>query len=126
MDIILIEGLKVETVVGCLAWEREILQPLILDLEILCDLSKPMLSDDLQDTINYAEICDLSTQIIQKVQPKLIEYAGYIVLKQLFERFLEIMSIKITIRKPAIIPQAQSVGICIERQRNDFCFSTGE
>jgi len=32
MDAIIIEGLKVDTVVGCFNWERQIIQPLMLDL----------------------------------------------------------------------------------------------
>ena len=57
MDAIIIEGLKVDTVVGCFAWERQIHQPLMLDLTIQHDLSTAAQSDDLQDTINCAQIC---------------------------------------------------------------------
>ena len=38
MDAIIIEGLKVETVIGCFDWERQIIQPLMLDLVIQTDL----------------------------------------------------------------------------------------
>lgn len=120
MDIILIEGLNVETVIGCFAWEREIIQPLSLDLNILYDLSKAAQSDQLVDTINYAEICEISAQVIQSKQPKLIEHAAQLVINKLFDAFDGIEKITITIRKPAIIPQAQSVGICLERKRNDI------
>lgn len=34
MDAIIIEGLKVDTVIGCFNWERQIIQPLMLDLTI--------------------------------------------------------------------------------------------
>ncbi|MCF8999256.1 dihydroneopterin aldolase [Acinetobacter nectaris] len=126
MDVILIEGLKVDTVVGCFAWERQIHQPLMLDLTIYYDLSKAAISDDLNDTINYAQICELSAEVIQKTQPKLIEHAAQLVLEKLFETFIGIEKITITIRKPAIIAQANSVGIRLERQRNDFCTRTCE
>lgn len=48
MDIILVEGLKVDTVIGCFAWERQIHQPLLLDLTIYYDLSNAAVSDDLR------------------------------------------------------------------------------
>ena len=64
MDAIIIEGLKVETVVGCFTWERQIQQPLMLDLIIATNLSQAAASDELQDTLNYAEICSISTQVI--------------------------------------------------------------
>lgn len=120
MDIILIEGLKVETVIGCFDWEREIYQPLLLDLEISHDLSKAAQSDELDDTVNYAEICEMSAVAIQTKKPQLIEHAAQLVLEALFNAFGGIDKIIITIRKPAIIPQAQSVGIRLERQRNDL------
>ena len=126
MDAIIIEGLKVETVVGCFAWERQIQQPLMLDLIIATNLSQAAASDELQDTLNYAEICSISAQVIQQAAPKLIEHAAQLVLDALFTTFAAIESITITIRKPAIIPEANSVGIRLERHRNDFCPRTGE
>ena len=60
MDAIIIEGLKVETVVGCFNWERQIIQPLMLDLTINTSLEKASNSDELDDTLNYAEISHIS------------------------------------------------------------------
>ena len=80
MDAIIIEGLKVETVVGCFNWERQIIQPLLLDLSIQCSLEQAACSDELEDTLNYAEICEISAQVIQAAQPKLIEHAAKLVL----------------------------------------------
>ncbi|NWK73722.1 dihydroneopterin aldolase [Acinetobacter cumulans] len=126
MDAIIIEGLKVETVVGCFNWERQIIQPLMLDLQINTSLEQASNSDELDDTLNYAEICEISAKVIQEAQPKLIEHAAKLVLNALFTTFPVVESIMITIRKPAIIPQANSVGIRLERHRNDIRLSTGE
>lgn len=126
MDAIVIEGLKVNTVVGCFNWERQIIQPLMLDLMIHTNLEVAASSDELEDTLNYAEICSISAEVIQKAQPKLIEHAAKLVLNALFSTYPAIESIKIIIRKPAIIAEANSVGIRIERHRNDLRLSTGE
>ena len=126
MDTIIIEGLKVDTVIGCLNWERQIIQPLMLDLTIHNDLNQAAQSDELDDTLNYAQICELAAQVIQQAKPKLIEHAAQLVLEKLFLVFPSIESIIITIRKPAIIAQANAVGIRLERNRNDFCARTGE
>ena len=126
MDAIIVEGLKVETVVGCFDWERQIIQPLMLDLIIHTDLEQASNSDALVDTLNYAEICEISAKVIQTAQPELIEHAAKLVLNALFTTFDAIESIMITIRKPAIIAQANSVGIRLERHRKDFRPSTGE
>ena len=126
MDAIVIEGLKVETVVGCFNWERQIQQPLMLDLEIATCLAQAGESDDLVDTLNYAEICEISSQVIVNAAPKLIEHAAKLVVDALFATYPAIESIKITIRKPAIIAQANSVGIRLERHRHDIRPRTGE
>ncbi|WP_288401636.1 dihydroneopterin aldolase [uncultured Acinetobacter sp.] len=126
MDAIIIEGLKVDTVVGCFNWERQIIQPLMLDLTIHNDLTQAAQSDELEDTLNYAQICELAAQVIQQAQPKLIEHAAQLVLECLFRTFPSIESIVITIRKPAIIAQANAVGIRLERNRNNFCARIGE
>ncbi|MEG0132313.1 MAG: dihydroneopterin aldolase, partial [Acinetobacter sp.] len=122
----IIEGLKVDTVIGCFNWERQIIQPLMLDLTIHNDLTQAANSDELDDTLNYAQICELVAQVIQAAQPKLIEHAAQLVLESLFTTFPSIESISITIRKPAIIAQANAVGIRLERNRNNFCARTGE
>ncbi|MEG0343519.1 MAG: dihydroneopterin aldolase, partial [Acinetobacter sp.] len=115
MDAIIIEGLKVDTVVGCFNWERQIIQPLMLDLIIQTSLEQASNSDQLEHTLNYAEICEISAKVIQKKQPELIEHAAKLVLNTLFTTFPSIESIMITVRKPAIIAQANSVGIRLER-----------
>lgn len=117
MDSIVIEGLNVPTVIGCFDWERQITQPLLLDLTIFTDLAQAAASDELIHTLNYAEICELSAITIQQAKPKLIEHAAQLVINALFEHFISIQTIHIVIRKPAIIPQAQSVGIRLERHR---------
>ncbi|MEG0827667.1 MAG: dihydroneopterin aldolase [Acinetobacter sp.] len=126
MDAIIIEGLKVDTVVGCFNWERQIIQPLMLDLIIQTSLEQASNSDQLEHTLNYAEICEISAKVIQKKQPELIEHAAKLVLNTLFTTFPSIESIMITVRKPAIIAQANSVGIRLERHRNDIRLSSGE
>lgn len=126
MDAIIIEGLKVDTVVGCFNWERQIIQPLMLDLIIQTSLEQASNSDQLEHTLNYAEICEISAKVIQKKQPELIEHAAKLVLNTLFTTFPTIESIMITVRKPAIIAQANSVGVRLERHRNDIRLSSGE
>jgi 7,8-dihydroneopterin aldolase/epimerase/oxygenase len=84
VDAIIIEGLKVETVVGCFNWERQIIQPLMLDMIIQTDLEQASNSDDLDHTLNYAEICEIAAKVIQDAKPELIEHAAKLVINALF------------------------------------------
>lgn len=49
-------------VIGCFNWERQIIQPLMLDLHIQTSLEQASNSDELVDTLNYAEICEISAK----------------------------------------------------------------
>lgn len=57
-DHILINGLRVVSVVGVLEHERQSPQPLQIDVDIQLDLHDAGLSDDLSETVHYGEVCE--------------------------------------------------------------------
>ncbi|NOR51961.1 MAG: FolB domain-containing protein, partial [Gammaproteobacteria bacterium] len=65
MDIIYLNDLKIETVIGIYDWEREIKQIVVLDLDMAADIHKAAISDSIEDTINY-----------KAVSKRLIEFVG--------------------------------------------------
>lgn len=119
-DCIIIEGLKVETVIGCLDWERQILQPLLIDLKIYTDLSVAGKSDDLVNTLNYVDICQYVTEIICERKAQLIEHVAYLVMAKLMQRFPTIEQIDITVHKPEIIKQTKSIAVHMQRSREQI------
>ena len=48
MDIVYVRGLEVKTVIGVYEWEREIKQPVCIDLDMACDFGKAAATDDHQ------------------------------------------------------------------------------
>ncbi|MAR35156.1 MAG: dihydroneopterin aldolase [Chloroflexi bacterium] len=118
-DKINIKNLVVYGVIGINSWERETKQKIEIDLEIESDLSKAMISDDINDTVNYRTI---SKNIIQHV-----ENSEYYLVEKLAKNLLEICfkedpncnSVKITIRKPGAVRFAESVGVTIMRKKNE-------
>lgn len=58
MDQVFIRGLRVEALIGVYEREREARQPLLVDLELAFDNRVPAASDDLSDTLDYAEISE--------------------------------------------------------------------
>lgn len=56
MDVIALQGIRVKGKHGVDPREREHEQPFIVDLTLELDLSAAARSDDLRDTVNYAEI----------------------------------------------------------------------
>lgn len=114
MDKIFIHELKIETIIGCLAWERQVKQPVILDLEIDYDLKSAGLSDDLNQTIDYHLLAQTLTGFIQNSQFKLIEALAEQAAKLMLETFsLNRVVLKVT--KFSAVPQAKSVSVSIVR-----------
>lgn len=56
MDRIFISGLRVNAIIGCYPAERERRQGVTIDVELETDLAEAARSDELADTVNYAEI----------------------------------------------------------------------
>src|SRR5690606_18389746 len=56
MDMVFIEALAVDCVIGIYDWERRVHQRLLFDLELGFDNRKPAATDDIADTLDYKAI----------------------------------------------------------------------
>ena len=65
MDIIFLNDLRVETVIGIFDWERSIRQTVSIDLQMGTDIRKASAADDINDTLDY-----------KAVAKRLIEFVG--------------------------------------------------
>ncbi len=72
-DHILISGLRAVTIVGALEHEREIAQPLQIDLTLEVDLHDPGVTDDLGDTVDYGTVADRVVAIAVESKDTLLE-----------------------------------------------------
>jgi dihydroneopterin aldolase len=113
-DVVLVEGLAVETVIGVYDWEREITQRLLVDLEMAWDNRVPAASDDVADALDYAAVSERVSHCIQALQPQLLETAAEAVATMLQQDF-GVSWLRLTINKPGAVPAATSVGVRIER-----------
>ncbi|WP_336367341.1 dihydroneopterin aldolase [Marinobacter sp. C2H3] len=116
-DRVLIDSLVVETVVGVYDWERAVTQRLEIDLDMAWDNRVPGQSDDVADALDYAAVSDRVSQWLIDLQPQLLERAAEVVAQRLMAEF-GVASLVVTIRKPGAVPAARSVGVRIERSRN--------
>lgn len=113
-DTVLIEGLAVEAVIGVYDWERDVQQRLLIDLELAWDIRVPAASDNVADALDYASVSQHVTEYFVNQQPQLLETAAEFLAADLRARF-GVAWLKLVIRKPGAVPQAQSVGVSIER-----------
>lgn len=118
-DYLFVEKLTVDAKIGVLSWEKAATQKLLVDLTLNMDLTKPGLSDNLEDGVDYKAVTDLVAAHAQKKHYELLEHFAESLATRLFELF-PFTCVKITVHKPKIIPNAVGVGIHITRERNDI------
>ena len=57
MDLVFIEDLRIETIIGIYDWERSTRQIVALDLEMAFDNTLPAATERIEDTLNYKAVC---------------------------------------------------------------------
>lgn len=116
MDKILIEGLRVQAVIGVFEWERQITQPVLIDLELRSDIKKAAHTDSIDDAVNYKAVCDQVTELVINLKSQLIERLAEQIAQFILKDY-NVDSVKVTVRKPIAISHTSAVGVCIERCR---------
>ena len=119
MDKIFLTGLKVECVVGIWEWERQVKQPVVLDIEMATDIRKAAASDHIDDTIDYKKVSKRLLSFVGESQFQLVE--------TLTERIAEILVkefqapwVRVKLNKQGALRGAKDVGIVIERTTEDY------
>ncbi len=116
-DCILIEGLTVEAKVGILPWEKQVPQTLLFDLELYLPLKSAGEQEDLSLSVDYAAVASEIQALVSRQHHDLIETIAERICRHLLQQFSQIESIQLTLRKPAAVRTANSVGLRITRHR---------
>ncbi|MEQ1438997.1 dihydroneopterin aldolase [Fontimonas sp. SYSU GA230001] len=119
MDRIHIRGLHVETIIGVHAWERQLKRPLLFDLDLGVDAREAAASDRVRDAVDYAAVAEAVTRLAEAEQPALLETLAERIARRLFSEF-PIQTLRLVLSKPGAVAGAKSVGIEIERRREDY------
>ena len=113
-DIIFIEGLEIETIIGVYEHERDIKQKVVLDIEMTIPESDAANSDDLRHTVDYDAVSKLVTSYVIDTQYQLIESLAEQVASLVLGAFAT-DSLKLKLSKPGAVKNAKSVGLIIQR-----------
>jgi dihydroneopterin aldolase len=114
MDIVYVRGLEVKTVIGVYEWEREIKQPVTVDLDMASDISEAAKTDDHKHVLDYKVVCVRVTEFIEKSDLQLLEAMAEEIAKLIRSEF-HVPWVRVRIGKPAAITGAKDVGVVIER-----------
>jgi len=118
MDTVFIKGLGVKTVIGIHDWERNIQQHLLIDLELATDIRPAADGDDIERTVNYQIISERVIEFIRQSSYGLIETLAEQLASVVMNEF-SVPWLRLTVRKPDAIAEAECVGVVIERGRRN-------
>jgi dihydroneopterin aldolase / 2-amino-4-hydroxy-6-hydroxymethyldihydropteridine diphosphokinase len=120
-DRIDINGLTVTTVVGALPHEREIAQPLRIDLSLHVDLRDAGRSDELGDTVHYGLVTERVAEVVRENKDVLLERLADRIAEIVvgFER-VEAVDVTVTKLRPPIGEHIETTAVRISRVAADF------
>jgi dihydroneopterin aldolase len=82
-----VSGLSLFTHVGVTAAEREVGQRLLVDLRLDLDDCDATVTDQLEDTVDYAEVCETTNLVAQQRTYKTLERLCTAIADRLLERY---------------------------------------
>ena len=115
-DHILINGLRVVSVIGVLDHERLSAQPLQIDVDIHVDLRSAGASDDLTQTVHYGEVCMQLAATARANSDQLLERLAQRMADVVLS-FPQVLAVDLTLTKlrPPVPEDVQSSAVRIHR-----------
>ncbi len=114
MDKVFIKGLSIQTTIGFFAWEKEIKQTLVIDLEMGWDIRPAAAKDDLTKTLDYAEISTSIETFANNNPVDLLETLAERLATFLMSTY-KIPWLSLQIGKPTAVHNTVTVGVKIVR-----------
>ena len=114
MDIVYIQGLRIYTIIGIHDWERTRPQPVVLDLEMGTDIRPAAQTEDITRALDYDAVSKRLIAFVKGSQYQLLETLAEQLAQLLLTEFA-VPWLRLRLSKPDAVPEAQDVGLVIER-----------
>ena len=114
MDIVFINDLRIETIIGIYDWERKVKQAISLDLEMGADIRKSAETDAIEDTLNYKAVAKRLMAFVSESEYQLVETLAEKITEIVLTEF-NVPWVKLTVHKPGAVRGSRDVGVIIER-----------
>ena len=118
VDLVFVEDLRIQTVIGVFDWEREIKQIVSIDLEMAHDIRAAAASDAIDDALDYKAVSKRLIGFVEASEFQLVETlaerAADIVLTE-----FPVAWVRLKLSKPGAVRGSSAVGVIIERRRDD-------
>lgn len=120
-DIISIEGLNIDTIIGVYDWEQQQQQRLTVDLQMAWDNQAPAQSDDIKQALDYARVSAAVSDWVQSQPRQLIETVAEGIAQLVMREFM-VSAVQVKVSKPGAIPAAANVAVTINRRQIESPF----
>ncbi len=117
MDTMLMKGMRFYGYHGVFPEENKLGQQFYVDLELCLDLEEAAQADDLNLTINYAELYAFTKSIVEGPPFKLIEALTGHIASQVLEAYTSVHEITVRVTKPHPPFEIQFDGVTVEMRR---------
>lgn len=116
MDIVYLNDLRIDTVIGIYDWERRIKQTVSLDLEMATDVAKAAVNDNIEDALNYKAVAKRLIDFVGNSEFLLVETLAERVARIILDEF-GVSWLRLKVDKQGAVRGARGVGVIIERCR---------
>jgi dihydroneopterin aldolase / 2-amino-4-hydroxy-6-hydroxymethyldihydropteridine diphosphokinase len=118
IDRIELRGLRLMTIIGVLDHERQGPQPLELDITMHVDLTDACQTDELDDTVNYGDMCETIEKVAAQQHDLLLErFAGRVAEAVLDQPRVEAVDVVVRKLRPPVTSALETSGVAIHRTR---------
>lgn len=114
MDIIYLNDLRIDTVIGIYDWERRTRQTVILDLEMGADIRAAAASDDIEHTLDYKAVAKRLIEFVAASEYQLVETLAEKIAEIIINEF-NVPWVRLRLNKQGALRGVRDVGVVIER-----------
>jgi len=118
MDKVIIKDLLVRGIIGVNDWERKRPQDILINLSLFTDTRRAGETDNLEDCVNYSTMSKKVQAYAESAGRLTVEALANDLVKICFED-KGVQKVIVRVEKPGAVRFAESVGVEIERSRDE-------
>jgi len=118
MDKTFIKDLLVRGIIGIRDWEREKVQDILINITVFSDTTRAAETDDIAYCVDYSALAK-KVQVHAETAARLTVEALANDLAKICLQDEKVQKVIVRVEKPGAVRFAKSVGVEIERRRND-------
>ncbi|HVS01253.1 MAG TPA: dihydroneopterin aldolase [Thermoanaerobaculia bacterium] len=119
LDRLFIRDLLVRGILGVNEEERRSPQDIVIHLELALDTRPAGGSDELAHSVNYRSVCKRIIALVEGGSYLLVERLAAEIARLVLREFA-VERVRVEVEKPGALRFARTVGVAIERTREDF------